>query len=104
MNRWSNRRASSTSTRCAHDDAFADPAAAGRVSVSRFGIGSRAAFACIAYAVIRIVVEAFKAADPEPGIVATGLANGQLYSLALLAAGVAIFMRTSRFHPTPIAK
>ena len=70
----------------------------------RLGIGSRAAFACIAYAVIRIVVEAFKATDPEPGIVATGLANGQLYSLALLAAGVAIFMRTSRFHPTPIAK
>jgi phosphatidylglycerol:prolipoprotein diacylglycerol transferase len=61
----------------------------------RFGIGSRAAFACIAYGAIRIVVEAFKAPDPEPGIVATGIAHGQLYSLVLLAAGVAVLIRVN---------
>lgn len=69
----------------------------------RFGIGSRAAFACIAYGVIRIVVEAFKASDAEPGIVATGIAHGQLYSLILVAIGTALLIRIRSHHPATTA-
>lgn len=56
----------------------------------RYGFGSRAAWACIAYGAIRIAMEIFKASEPEPGIVATGIRNGQLYSLVLIAVGVVI--------------
>lgn len=56
----------------------------------RYGFGSRAASACIAYGAIRIVMETFKAPEPDPGIVATGIRNGQLYSLVLIAVGVVI--------------
>ena len=56
----------------------------------RYGIGTRAAWACIAYGSIRIVMELFKAAEPEPGIIATGIRNGQAYSLVLIAVGAAI--------------
>ena len=59
----------------------------------RFGIGSRAAAACIAYGLIRIVVEVFKAPESEPGIVATGMAYGQLYSLVLMVSGIALAIR-----------
>ena len=65
----------------------------------RYGYGSRTALACIAYGVIRIVMELFKAAEPDPGIVATGFTNGQLYSLVLVAIGLFIAARRWRSGP-----
>src|SRR4029078_13096517 len=47
----------------------------------RHGLGSRPPVACIADALTRIALESFRAPDPEPGIVAMGITNGQLYSL-----------------------
>ena len=56
----------------------------------RYGFGSRAAWACIAYGAIRIVMENFKIVEPGPGIAATGIRNGQLYSVVLIAVGVVV--------------
>ena len=52
---------------------------------------------------IRIVVEAFKASDAEPGIVATGIAHGQLYWPIMIAIGIALLIRIRSQHPAPIA-
>ena len=41
--------------------------------------------------------------NAKPGIVATGIALGQLYSSILVAIGIAVFIRIRSHHRAPIA-
>ena len=41
--------------------------------------------------------------NAEPGIVATGIAHGQLYWPIMIAIGIALLIRIRSQHPAPIA-
>ncbi|MEO8137582.1 MAG: prolipoprotein diacylglyceryl transferase [Betaproteobacteria bacterium] len=56
----------------------------------KYGPGSRTALCCVAYGLIRIAMELYKAPEPGPGIEITGIPNGQLYSLVLIASGIVV--------------